>query len=216
MRGDEEMTREDRLDAAIDRALRSYAEPVEVPETRVVLARLMERVRLEPGHGFGWLNWSAVVAAGLAVVLLVGVVWMMRGARRAEIAWTPRAPGVVQSTPQRLKPDSARLYSTAEAVPLQNEGGGKSQIAHNNSAKANRTPGELVAGVMAPTSLPKLDVFPTPRPLTAEEQALATFVQQGPPAVQRAVVEDQKHWDDPIIVADLRNQPLETSSQQDQ
>jgi hypothetical protein len=64
--------------------------------------------------------------------------------------------------------------------------------------------------------LPKLEVFPTPTPLSPQEEALAAFVKYGPPAVQRAVLEDQKHWDDPIIVADLREQPVQAGNPQDQ
>ncbi|MGB6871788.1 MAG: hypothetical protein WBD93_19395, partial [Acidobacteriaceae bacterium] len=64
-------------------------------------------------------------------------------------------------------------------------------------------------------TLPKLDVFPTPRPLTPEEQALVAFAKQGPPAVQRAVIEDQKHWDDPVIVAELQEKSSSAGNQQD-
>ena len=68
----------------------------------------------------------------------------------------------------------------------------------------------------ARASPPKLEVFPTPRPLTAEEQALVAFVRRAPPAVKKAVIEDQQHWDDPIIVADLRDPSLQSGSHQDQ
>jgi hypothetical protein len=64
--------------------------------------------------------------------------------------------------------------------------------------------------------LPKLAVFPTPRPLTPEEEALVAFAKHGPPEVQRAVLEDQKHWDDPIIVAESGKPPPQSGNQQDQ
>jgi hypothetical protein len=66
------------------------------------------------------------------------------------------------------------------------------------------------------TALPKLAVFPTPRPLTPEEEALVAFAKHGPPEVQRAVLEDQKHWDDPIIVAESGKPPPQSGNQQDQ
>ena len=72
------------------------------------------------------------------------------------------------------------------------------------------------ANVVVEGPLPKLDVFPTPTPLSPQEQALAAFAQHGPPAVQRAVLDDQQHWDDPIIVADLREQPVAAGNPQDQ
>ena len=118
MRGDEQM------EELIDAALRSYAEPGEIPEARVVAARVMERagggepeeILVVGGGGSGerlvcWLRWW-------------GTIWMTRAARVPEIAWAPKAPGVVKGDkgiPQRLKPDSSRsIDGTAEAVPLQN------------------------------------------------------------------------------------------------
>ena len=64
---------------------------------------------------------------------------------------------------------------------------------------------------------PKQEVFPTPRPLSREEQALIRFAREGPPAVKKAVLEDQKHWDDPMItdVAELAPKPPGSRSQQD-
>jgi hypothetical protein len=64
--------------------------------------------------------------------------------------------------------------------------------------------------------MPKLDSFPTPRLLSPEEQALVAFARRAPPAVKTAVIEDQEHWDDPVIVADLRKPSVESSGQKDQ
>lgn len=66
----------------------------------------------------------------------------------------------------------------------------------------------------AAARLPKQPLFPTPRPLSPEEQALVAFAQHGPPEVQRAVLQDQTHWDDPIIVAGLQH-PLQPENLQD-
>jgi hypothetical protein len=63
--------------------------------------------------------------------------------------------------------------------------------------------------------MPKLDVFPSPRPLSPEEQALVAFALRAPSEAKKAVVEDQQHWDDPIIVADLRKLVLQSGNQQD-
>ena len=74
---DEAIRGRDAMDARSMRALRSYAEPGEVPETRVVLARVMERARASESQRRGWWVWGAV-AAGLAVVVLVGVLVLRR------------------------------------------------------------------------------------------------------------------------------------------
>jgi len=57
--------------------------------------------------------------------------------------------------------------------------------------------------------LPKLAVFPTPAPLTPEEQALMRFAEQAQPGTQHAVLEAQKHLGDPITIAKLRIRPLD-------
>jgi hypothetical protein len=73
-----------------------------------------------------------------------------------------------------------------------------------------------VVRVRAPEPMPKLDVFPSPRPLTVEEQGLVVFAMQAPPVVKKAVIEDQQQWDKPIIVAELRKASLNSDNQQDQ
>src|ERR1700691_2494490 len=112
MRGDERM--EERIDAA----LRSYAEPAEIPEARVVVARVMELAGSE-GRRFGWW-WVVVPAAVCLLVALVGVVWMMRGARVPETAWVPRAPGVpetVSRTGAKARPSSSSFSARLKSCP---------------------------------------------------------------------------------------------------
>lgn len=221
MRGDEvdrsAASGRDVIDERIDAALRSYAEPAEVPETRVVLARVMETVQASERQRRGWWMWGAVAAAGLAAMVLVGVVWMTRSSRGPEIAWVPKAPGVTRDSEnnagaQALRLanlDAARVKSCSDAKGCSGGGEGirRSQVRVANSL------GQRSGVRRIP---PKLYVFPTPRPLTDEEQALVAFARRAPPAVKKAVIEDQQHWDDPVIVADLRNPPLESGNQQHQ
>ncbi|MGA7525260.1 MAG: hypothetical protein WBW84_22615 [Acidobacteriaceae bacterium] len=188
----------DELDRGIDAALRSYTEPPETTEPRVAFARVMEQARAErPARWIRWWMWSAAGAAAclLAVVIAIGAMW---APRTPQIAWSPKTPEVAAVPEKPAGAQSARSF-TAQAGALPHNRG--QNIAR--AAPPRRTP------------LPKLAVFPTPRPLSPEEQALVAFAQHGPPAVQRAVLEDQKHWDDPIIVAGLRNRSLESGSQQD-
>jgi hypothetical protein len=56
--------------------------------------------------------------------------------------------------------------------------------------------------------LPKMDVFPTPRPLTAEERALVAFASQASPEMKKQVVEAERHLGDPIAIAQLKIEPL--------
>jgi len=189
---------QDALDRRIGAALRSYTEPPALAEPRIVLAQIMERARAKrPARQPRWWIWG-LAAAAVCLIAAVLAVRLMPAPRLPETAKSPHAPGVV------TVPSSPDHSAVAEA----------------RFPAIRRTPhpaspaGREVAAASA--ALPKLDVFPTPEPLSPQEQALVAFAQHGPPAVQRAVLEDQKHWDDPIIVADMQKPPQHPPSQQDQ
>jgi len=185
MRGDE--WSEDRIDTA----LQSYAEPVEVPDTRVAVARVLERVRSEsPRRRIGW--WGFAVAATCFVMAAVFAAWILPGSRVPEIAWLPKPPGV------------ARVLGTNSLAELPDHRARKA--AHQNRAPAVES---------AQERLPKLDVFPTPRPLTSQEQALVAFAMQSTPEQKRQAVEAEKHLGDPIVIAELKIAPLDGGVVQD-
>jgi hypothetical protein len=176
MRGDEQR------DEMITAGLRSYAEPEEIPEARVVLARVMERAQtIESRRKRIW-AWAIPVAACAMAAMVVGFIWVLRVPRIPPIAWTPPA-AVVAS----VKPPLAREVRTPRRTP------------HRSLLRVAEA---------QPEPLPKLDVFPSPRPLNSEEQALTTLARPGKTAVAQQVLEAQKHIDDPIDIADLRIRPL--------
>jgi hypothetical protein len=180
------MRSDEQIDALIDAALRSYAEPA--PHPRVAVARVMERALREESRGrFSWLAWGAVAVGCLVVMAVVFGVRVIRGPRVPEIAWVVKAPGVV---------DSHAL--TSRRVP-----GRLIELPHRARAKNGREQNG------APNALPKMEVFPTPRPLTAEEQALVTFAAQASPAAKREVIEAERHLGDPIVIAELKIHPLD-------
>jgi hypothetical protein len=190
MRGDE------RMDERMDAALRSYAEPGEIPEARVVVARVMELAGSE-GRRSGWW-WVVVPATACLLVALVGAVWMMRGARVPEIASVPQAPGVRAGV------------GAAESHPSLTKGAsGKDEAPELAHAKGGRAQDGAPS-----TRLPKMEIFPTPRPLTAEEQALVAFTEQATPEVKKQVVEAEKHLGDPIAIAELKIRPLDEEDRQ--
>jgi hypothetical protein len=198
MRNDERIAGEE-IDNRIEAALRSYAQPPATTEPRVALAQIMERTQVErpPARPVRWWKWSLAGTAACLVAAMVAL-WVMRTPEVPEIARLPQAPKAVAA------PDHPAHAAIAEV-----QVSGNRRARHAGSPAAHR---EVAAST---TTLAKLAVFPTPRPLTPEEQALVAFANHGPPEVQRAVLEDQKHWDDPVIVADLRNRSLRPGSQQD-
>jgi hypothetical protein len=171
----------DEIDEKIDAALRSYAEPPETPEPRLVLAGVLERARNLETADRRWRAWLTPIA-GCAVALMAAAVWVLRVPRVPEIVWTPRAPGVarVETAPV---PGVARRGVTHRAAVLQRQ----------NVAEAP----------------PKLETFPAPLPATVQEQKLVDFVERGPSVAKQQVLEARQHSDDPLEIAELKIQSLD-------
>jgi hypothetical protein len=186
----------DPLDPRIDAALRSYADPPELSAARVALARVMEQARMEPPARplRGWI-WGVAGAAACLVAAMVAL-WVMRTPRLPQIARVPHAPKVV-TVPNHPAPAAIAAVS----VPVVR------RTRHAGLSSARR---EVAAST---TTLPKLAVFPTPRPLTPEEQALVAFATNVPPQVQQQVVNAERHIGDPITIAALKIRPLNVGEQ---
>jgi len=183
--------KQDRIDALVDAALRSYTEPAEIPDGRAAALALLERARGAESRR-QWPRWRwAIPVAVCLVALVMGTLWLLRTPRIPEVVRAPALPRIVAQVKTPAPP--------ARRVPVS-----ATPISRPRVTAAKSRP------------LPKLDVFPAPTPLSPQEQALLAFAKHGPPEVQRAVLEDQKHWDDPIIVADLREQPPQSGNSQDQ
>jgi len=60
-----------------------------------------------------------------------------------------------------------------------------------------------------------MEVFPAPRSLSTEEQALVAFATHVPAEVKAQVVEAEQHVGDPIAIAELKIAPLESGAVQD-
>jgi hypothetical protein len=173
--------RSDEIDARIDAALRSYAEPPQMPNSRVVLARVLERARAEKVRPWRW--WACLIpVAGCAVAFFVAAIWVLRAPNGPQIVWTPHPPGAVNVAITRAQPPPRRRVMRSNSVP----------------------------GIEAAAEkLPKLETFPAPAPATAEEQKLVAFAQRGPWAAKQQVVEARQHADDPLEIAELNIQPLD-------
>ena len=207
MRGDEQDTIDERIDAALHR----YAEAPEFSEPRVALARVRALAEQEPQGRWNSLVW-VVPSSVIAVLIAVAVVWVLRVPRTPQIAWVPKAPGVTETGPQGLKPaPSAARNGTTEVVPFQNT--------NHSSRDSNRCCGGRHGAIRAVAqeetrALPKQAVFPAPQPLSPQERALLEFVTQTPPEVAKQTIEAQEHLGDPIQIAAIRIRPLDEDEQQ--
>jgi hypothetical protein len=57
--------------------------------------------------------------------------------------------------------------------------------------------------------LPKREVFPTPQPLSPEEQAFVEFAARAPETERQLFIEAQKRDDAPLSIAAIEIQPLD-------
>jgi hypothetical protein len=146
----------DPLDPVLDAALAKFAavEPREGLEERVLANLRAERARAPERS---WWRWG--FAAG-AAVLVIGAVLAWRTAKPSHTVRVNR-PAETQPAPTQAPQTANAGEDVPERVPPMR--------------KQSRRP---VSTKLAAN--PKLDVFPSPRPLTEEELALARYVRNFP------------------------------------
>ncbi len=184
----------DELDLLLRSALNTYADPgPESDLTRRILARISAEAAPAPPRR--WLSWA--IALPIAACLLALIV--LSGPRPAH-----RPSGHAGQTPTSRQSLIATahpgLSSTPHHIPSRNS--------RNLKPQSHRA---VFAAKAAP--LPKLDVFPTPRPLTPEEQALAVFAAHAPESERQSLIEAQANADAPLSIAAIQIQPLEPPDQ---
>jgi len=178
----------DQLDELLDSALATYAEPRTGLEQRI-LARV-EQARFSRGTPWRrWLGWglAATLAASLLLYFEVSGGWHRRmnaeqTAPRQEQAASPRVPDASQESIRSL-PSRAPKWASAP-------------IRHRSTW-----------GEMTVATTPKLDVFPAPQALSAQEQALVELVAQ-PPDVQRQILEKTRQNEAPLSIAAIQIPPI--------
>lgn len=125
-----------------------------------------------------WLAWGVGLAVAASVV--VGVVsWSGPKTMRKK---TPVA--VVAS----IGPQVAPRQTVVAAV------------AHRADVRVKRA--------VRPRALPKLEQFPTPTPLTAEERALVAFIRRDPKEAERLFADWRKRTELPIEIQPVQIAPL--------
>ncbi len=195
------MREKDELDTLLDAALVTYADPG--PDGGLE-QRILARISAEnfavstPAPLRRWLPWGIALAAASCLLLFIVISAQkrihppLRNARSAQLSNAPPAV-TTQHGPMPIVPHSTIIHGANRTMP-----------------KVQRPPTEITHR-SAP--LPKLDVFPTPQPLTPEEQALVAFATQVPQQQVEAVIEAQKQAGAPLTIAAIRIQPLEQPEQ---
>lgn len=156
--------REDELDRILDTGLAAHAavEPRAGLEDRILANLRAEQAR--PVGGRAWWQWG--LAGAVAVVVAVGVLtWKSSRILHPVIANHPPA-AMQQPSTQEANPHAAGDIAVAKHTPVRRHG---QRLAHAAAAEA---------------AVPKLDQFPSPQPLSAEEIALAQYARNFPKEAQ--------------------------------
>ena len=183
------MPEHDDLDLLLDSALTTYGDPG--PDSGLeqrVLTRVAAEAAPLPLHR--WLPWA--IALPVAACLLIFVISMPKVSHSPDTHST----GVTQASEQA----AARPVPQPALQPAP---------ARRGELAARKSRPHSVASAAKSVPPPKLDVFPTPRPLTPEEQALVAFATQAPESERLALLEAQKIKDEPLHIAAIHIPPIE-------
>jgi hypothetical protein len=187
------MPERDELDRLIDSELARYAEPRAGLEQRV-LARVEAAAVRRPGRLSEWQRWIGVGAAvTLAAVLFA---WIPRFMHRA----TDRTTAHITS------PDFAPTAVPGTAVPHRQLHIAPLRHKMNDTQTSVRNFKAIDA--TEHSDKPKLDVFPAPQPLSAQEQSMIEFAKQLPDAERERLISDQRENERLLEISSIRISPI--------
>ena len=191
------MREKDDLDLLIDSALATYADPG--PDAGLegrVFAALSPVRREAPRSALirqRWFPWAVALPIAAALFFL----WLS----------TQRQKPLPVSEPQQAR----------ESVPnpiaphIDSRSPSPIKELHTHTVRIKQPPSPAQAAQAA--ALPKLDVFPTPRPMTPEERALTAVVTQTPLPARPAVIDAESLDQQPVRIAEIQIPPLQPPTQ---
>jgi hypothetical protein len=165
--------KQDELDSRLDAALAKYAavEPRAGLENRVLSNLRAER---SPVPDRAWWRWSVAGALIAVVVVALAVAW------RSGKPSHPVASNHSSTAPQVSKEPAAPRVATGGEKQTRGNQDRSPELAVVRRPTIDRAPPKAVTA-----ALPKLDQFPSPRPLSEQEKILASYIEQYP---ERAVL----------------------------
>jgi hypothetical protein len=196
------MPEKDNLDLLLDSALATYAHPgpesgLEDRVLNALKAARVPEVRTasvdRKGHR-RWFAWAFALPVAVCIVLL----WL-------SITKSIHAPSSQTQQARQTNQGPAIPRTAAPVVSAQTPRRHSVRAARSERPRSN-------AEVAAAEPLPKLDVFPTPQPMSSEERALGVVATQTPLPLRKALVEAQQD-DSPIHIAAIHIPQLESPDQ---
>jgi hypothetical protein len=192
------MREKDDLDLLIDSALSTYADPGPGSrlEDRVLLTLTAVRTdtpRVRARWRRRWLPWAVAIPVAAGLLLF----WL--------------SPKSNKPLPASEPPEAHEAAAPAIAPYPRSSSEIRPKVQHKHAVRITQPAPPVQTAQAAP--LPKLDVFPTPQPLTAEERALVLVVTETPLPAREALVETQRLDAVPVRIAEIQIPPLEPPAQ---
>jgi len=184
------MPEHDEMDRLLDSALSTYATPRPGLEDRVLRSLAVTRARDSENRRFRstrrLLPWAIAVPIAAAIALLFLL-----------IRETPAPPrNYAQSVRQFQRP------ATPLDQPQSSKVRAPSRAVHPVRRQATAAPEIAIR-----RDLPKQNIFPSPQPLSSEEQALVALA-QAPEPVRQSLIEAQNKDEGPITISAIQIRPL--------
>lgn len=193
------MHEKDDLDLLLDAAVRTYADDSTPSglEARVVarIAGAGGSARQARWSRRRWFRWALAVPAAACILIFLTALWW-------RAAKAPKSDATGDSIPTYRTDQPSRVTAQSKSLAASN-----STDTHRDLARApSLQPHKLSVAKSVPP--PKLDVFPTPEPLSPEEQALVAFATHVPPEERKAVLNEQQNDNAPLSIAAIKITPL--------
>jgi hypothetical protein len=151
-----------------------------------------------------------------------------RGKRRRKLGWAIALPVAACLMVLALQVGSRLTHNSTDCanqarvsppnLPLSSQGGpaaGRPEklARRGDAAPRQRWSSRVITVAAAPRHLPKLDVFPSPLPLTSTEKEFIAYVARVPVAERKSLVEPEQQQEQqiaaPISIASLDIKPIE-------
>ncbi len=184
-----------------EQALASYSDPADAG----LPFRILTAIEAQQSRRRWLLIWG-IAAPAIACLIIAFLLWPTKrlheiapASGTAEVSKSPSVvlpeqPCAAVAKDKEHRTNAPHLQATIQRTKLQ---------CPYPERPCSRTSGRL----------PKLDQFPTPRPLSEQEKLLITFVAQTPPREQKAILEEQQRSNGPLRIAALSIQPIDINKQ---
>lgn len=231
------MPEKDELDLLLDWALATYADPGTESglERRVLAALAAERTAGEDRRAAGWsrrwLAWAIAAPVTASMLLWISIEKIKHAppsqsqeAHRTERMQTPS----VGAPAARARRDAQIGIHPSGAEALVHSSAHRARLKPCPMTEPGSLPGVGTGPTSCPTigqdvsigaqvaqvlPRPKLDVFPTPQPMTKQERTLAAVASEAPVPLRKALAEAQRQDDAPLRIAAIHIPPIEPPSQ---